>query len=167
MGYSAESGIPLVEGFVKNRYIGRSFIFPTQTQRENAVRLKLNPLRCNVKGKRIVLVDDSIVRGTTTAHIIAALRNAGAVEVHMRISSPPFLHTCHFGTDIDREENLIANRLSMENLRRKIDADSIEYISLDGLKAACADSRLNFCTGCFNGDYGIDVSGASTKSVLE
>ncbi|MDR1629502.1 MAG: amidophosphoribosyltransferase, partial [Oscillospiraceae bacterium] len=117
IGYSAASGIPLVSGFVKNRYIGRSFIYPSQAQREDAVRLKLNPLSANVRGKRIVMVDDSIVRGTTSKKIVQAMKNAGAKEVHMRISSPPFLFSCHFGTDIDSEENLIANRMTLEEIR--------------------------------------------------
>lgn len=158
MGYAAESGIPLVSGLVKNRYIGRSFIFPVQSQRENAVRLKLNPLRVNIEGKRIVLVDDSIVRGTTSAKIISSLRNAGASEVHMRISSPPFVHTCHFGTDIDSEENLIANHMSVEEICKKIGADSLGYISIEGLKEACNKSVLSFCTGCFSGEYNVQSS---------
>lgn len=165
-GYAAESGIPLVSGFVKNRYIGRSFIFPTQTQRENAVKLKLNPLSYNVRGKSIVLIDDSIVRGTTSAKIIQNLRNAGAKEIHMRISSPPFKHTCHFGTDIDSEENLIANKISIEEIRKQIGADSLGFISIDGLKEACQKSDMPFCTGCFTGDYGMKI-GAYSKQELE
>jgi len=166
-GYAKESGLPLVSGFVKNRYIGRSFIFPTQSQRENAVKLKLNPLRCNIEGKRIVLVDDSIVRGTTCALIIKSLKNAGAKEVHMRISSPPFRHTCHFGTDIDSEENLIANQISTEEIRQKIGADSLGFISIDGLVRSCEKSKMPFCTGCFTGDYGIDDVTFLNKSQLE
>lgn len=166
-GYAEESGLPLVSGFVKNRYIGRSFIFPTQSQRENAVRLKLNPLKWNLSGKRIVLVDDSIVRGTTSALIIKSLRDAGVKEVHLRISSPPFRHTCHFGTDIDSEENLIANRISIEELRIRLGADSLGFISIDGLKHACGKSRMPFCTGCFTGEYGINDIGFSNKAELE
>ncbi len=149
IGYSRESGIPLVSGFFKNRYIGRSFICPTQTQRESAVRLKLNPLSANICGKRIVLVDDSIVRGTTSEKIVKSLKNAGAKEVHMRISSPPFRHTCHYGTDIDNEENLIANKMSINDICRKIGADSLGYISIDGLKKACGKCKTSFCTSCF------------------
>ena len=154
-GYSACSGIPLLTGFVKNRYIGRSFIYPTQTQRDSAVKLKLNPLAASIRGKRIVLVDDSIVRGTTSEKIVRSLKNAGAKEVHMRISSPPFRHTCHYGTDIDSEENLIANKMSLEEIGRKIGADSLGYISIDGLKQACGGCTLGFCTACFtgNGEY--------------
>ncbi|MEL7622473.1 MAG: amidophosphoribosyltransferase [Clostridiales bacterium] len=152
-GYSAASGIPFVSGFLKNRYIGRSFIFPSQKQREAAVRLKLNPLKTNISGKKIVLVDDSIVRGTTSAKIIRSLKEAGAAEVHLRISSPPFKYTCHFGTDIGDEKNLIANQISQEELRQRIGADSLGYISLEGLQEACGDCALPFCVGCFNGDY--------------
>ncbi len=152
IGYSKQSGIPLASCFVKNRYIGRSFIYPTQAQRESAVRMKLNPLSVNVKGKRIVLVDDSIVRGTTSAKIIKSLKMAGAREVHLRISSPPFKYSCHFGTDIDEEENLIANRMTAEEICKMIDCDSLGYISIDGLQTACHDSTLPFCTACFTGN---------------
>jgi len=151
MGYSAKSGIPLSPGFVKNKYIGRSFIYPTQDLRESAVRLKLNPLSANISGRRIVLVDDSIVRGTTSERIVRSLKNAGAKEVHMRISSPPFRHTCHYGTDIDSEENLIANKMSIDEICGKIGADSIGYISIDSLKKACGKCQLSFCTACFTG----------------
>jgi len=151
-GYSAQSGLPLVTGFVKSRYIGRSFIYPTQSKRDDAVRLKLNPLAANVRGKRIVLVDDSIVRGTTCEKIVKSLKNAGAKEVHMRISSPPFRHTCHYGTDIDSEENLIANNMNLDDICRKIGADSLGYISIDGLKDACKKCELSFCTSCFTGN---------------
>lgn len=163
-GYSSESGIPLLSGFVKNRYIGRSFIYPTDAQRENAVRLKLNPLAANVKGKRIVLVDDSIVRGTTSEKIVRALKNAGAKEVHMRISSPPFLYTCHYGTDVDSEEKLIANNLNLDEICKKIGADSLGYISIEGLKEACKLCSLPFCTNCFTGDNNGD---GQKKSGLE
>ena len=166
MGYSAGSGIPLVSGFVKNRYIGRSFIFPSQKQRDAAVKLKLNPLAANVKGKRIILVDDSIVRGTTSAKIIKSMRNAGAKEVHFRVSSPPFRHTCHFGTDIDSEENLIANQMTIQQICDKIGADSLGFISPDGLKKACQKSRCPLCDGCFTGQYPIAI-GTHTKLQLE
>jgi len=166
IGYSAESGIPNVTGFVKNRYIGRSFIFPTQAQRENAVRMKLNPLQAAVKDKRVVLVDDSIVRGTTSAKIVKTIRSAGAKEVHVRVSSPPFRYTCYFGTDIDSEENLIANRISIEEIRKKINADTLGYISLPGLLDACSGSKLNMCTACFSGEYRTQV-GEYSKTLLE
>jgi amidophosphoribosyltransferase len=151
IGYSVRSGIPLMPGFVKNRYIGRSFIYPTQDARDNAVRLKLNPLTANIKGKRLVLVDDSLVRGTTSEKIVKSLKAAGAAKVHMRISSPPFLHTCHYGTDIDSPQNLIANKLSIEEICTLIGADSLGYISIEGLKKACGGCKLPFCTACFTG----------------
>jgi amidophosphoribosyltransferase len=163
-GYSAESGIPLVSGFVKNRYVGRSFIYPTQAQRDSAVRQKLNPLAANIRGKKIVLVDDSIVRGTTCERIIKSLRNAGAKEVHMRISSPPFRYTCHYGTDIDDEETLIANKMSLEQIGPAIGADSLGYISIEGLKMACEKCLLPFCTACFTGN---GSSERTKKNVFE
>jgi len=163
-GYSAGSGIPLVTGFEKNRYIGRSFIYPTQTQRDSAVRLKLNPMAVNVRGKRVVLVDDSIVRGTTSEKIVRSLKNAGASEVHMRISSPPFRHTCHYGTDIDSEENLIANQMEQEEIRRQIGADSLGYISMEGLQNACGGCARSFCTACFTGN---GHAAGGKKNVLE
>jgi amidophosphoribosyltransferase len=151
-GYSTGSGIPLAPGFVKNRYIGRSFIYPTQTQRDSAVRQKLNPLSANIRGKRVVLVDDSIVRGTTSEKIVNSLKAAGAAEVHMRVSSPPFRHTCGYGTDIDSEESLIANKMGLDGIRAKIGADSLGFISIKGLKTACGKCALPFCTACFTGD---------------
>ena len=154
LGYSYRSGTPLVTGFIKNRYVGRSFIYPSQIKREQVVKIKLNPLTANVKGKRVVLVDDSIVRGTTCARIIRALREAGAIEVHMRVSSPPFRHTCHYGTDIGDEKNLIANKLDIEQIRVKIGADSLGYISSRGLKLSCKQCKLGFCTYCFDKNYG-------------
>ncbi|MDR3318364.1 MAG: amidophosphoribosyltransferase [Clostridiales bacterium] len=150
-GYSAASGIPLATGFVKNRYIGRSFIYPVQSERESAVRLKLNPVRSIVEGKRVILVDDSIVRGTTSARIVRAMRQAGAREVHMRVSSPPFKFACHYGTDIDSTENLIANKMSIDQIRQKIDVDSLGYISIKSLKTACSASNMEFCVKCFAG----------------
>ncbi len=157
-GYALESGIPLGTGFVKNRYVGRSFIFPTQRERENAVTVKLNPLRAAVEGRRVVLVDDSIVRGTTSRRIVSAIRGAGAKEVHLRVSAPPFLHNCYFGTDIDDEENLIANRLNPEEIRREIGADTLGYISAEGLRGACAGCGLELCDACFTGDYATPVA---------
>ena len=151
-GYSRKSGLLLEPGFVKNNYIGRSFIYPTQSERDTAVRLKLNPLTANIRGKRIVLVDDSIVRGTTSEKIVRSLKNAGAAEVHVRVSSPPFRHTCHYGTDIDSEENLIANKMSIDEICKKIGADSLAYISIEGLKKACSKCKIPFCTECFTKD---------------
>lgn len=157
LGYAEGSGLPLATGFVKNRYIGRSFIFPTQAQRDDAVKIKINPLAASVKGKRVVLVDDSIVRGTTSAKIIDVMRNAGAKEVHMRVSSPPFKHMCYFGTDIDDEKNLIANQMSIDDICKKIGADSLGYISPDGLLKSCEKSKRGLCTACFTGEYKTDI----------
>lgn len=148
-GFAAESGLPLVTGFVKNRYLGRSFIYPTQAQRKSVVKLKLNPLRANLEGKRVILVDDSIVRGTTSEKIVASLREAGAKEVHLRISSPPFIYVCRYGTDIGSEDTLIANRMSVDEICAKLGADSLGYISVDGLVQACAKPAEYFCKQCF------------------
>ncbi|MCH5154132.1 MAG: amidophosphoribosyltransferase [Clostridiales bacterium] len=150
-GYSQASGIPMVPAFVKNKYVGRSFILPDQVKRENAVNVKLNPIRSTVEGKRIVLIDDSIVRSTTSTRIIKMLRRAGAKEVHMRISSPPFKYECYFGTDIDNRDNLVANHYDVDGICEKIGADSLEYLSLENLKAI--SPTTSFCLGCFTGDY--------------
>ncbi len=155
-GYSMESGIPMVPAFVKNKYIGRSFILPDQVKRENAVDIKLNPIKTNVNGKRIILIDDSIVRSTTSTRIIKMLRRAGAKEVHMRVSSPPFKYPCYFGTDVDSRDNLVANFYDVDGICKKIGADSLEYLSLENLKAISPET--GFCTGCFTGDYPVSVT---------
>lgn len=166
LGYANKSGIPYGIGFIKNKYIGRSFIQPQQNQRENAVKIKLNAVRESVDGKRVVMIDDSIVRGTTSARIIRLLRDAGAKEVHVKISSPPFLHSCYFGTDIDSEENLIASHCSStEEIARIIGADTLAYLPTEKL-CELAD-RENFCKGCFTGTYPLDVSGASQKNKFD
>ena len=152
IGYASESSLPLVNGFVKNRYIGRSFIYPTQNMRLSAVRLKLNPLRAGIEGKRVVLVDDSIVRGTTIEKIVRSLKAAGAKEVHLRISSPPFIYTCRYGTDINNVEALIAYRMSLEEICREIGADSLGYISIEGLKRSCNKCAVSLCSVCFTGN---------------
>ena len=150
LGYSLESGIQLVPGLVRNRYIGRSFIYPTQSQREKAVKLKFNPLKLNVENKRIILVDDSIVRGTSTGKIVRVLKNAGAREVHMLVSSPPIKYACGFGCiDTEKEETLIANNMSLSEICEKIGADSLSYISIAGLREACAKCALPQCSQCF------------------
>ena len=148
-GFAHASGIPLGSAFVKNRYIGRSFIYPTDSERQNAVRLKLNPLSVNVEGKSIVLIDDSIVRGTTCGKIVNALKSAGALKVHLRISSPPFINSCLYGTDIGSENNLMARKMSIEQIRRKIGADSLGFISVNGLVKACGGDVRTLCTKCF------------------
>lgn len=155
-GYSLESGIPMTTAFVKNKYVGRSFILPDQVRRESAVDVKLNPVRSNVAGKRLILIDDSIVRSTTCTRIIKMLRRAGAKEIHMRISSPPFKYECFFGVDVDSRDKLIANSLDTKGICEKIGADSLEYLSLDNLRAIAPSTT--FCTGCFTGDYPAPVT---------
>ena len=167
LGFSQESGIPYGVGFVKNRYIGRTFIQPTQGMRENSVKIKLNVISETVKGKRVVLVDDSIVRGTTSAKVVKLLRHAGAKEIHMRISAPPFISECYFGTDIDSKENLIANKHSIEEIAEIIGADSLGFLSVDGVKRIAEDAGCGFCTGCFSGEYPIEVPDEIPKDKFE
>lgn len=157
IGYSEESGIPYGIGFVKNKYIGRTFIQPSQSMRENAVKIKLNVLKSTVEGKRVIMVDDSIVRGTTSKRIVTLLREAGAKEVHVRSSSPPFLHPCYFGTDVPSRDQLVACNYTTEEIRELIDADSLEFLSLDNLKKIVPYAKCGFCDGCFTGKYPIDV----------
>ena len=152
VGYARTSGIPYGIGFIKNKYIGRTFIQPTQTDRENLVRIKLNPVSATVKGKRVVLVDDSIVRGTTCARIVQLLRDAGATEVHMRSSAPPFLYPCYFGTDVDSQEYLIAYNHSVEEIRKLIGVDTLGYLSCENAHKL-AEHTEGFCTACFDGQY--------------
>jgi len=155
LGYARQSGIPFGFGFIKNRYIGRTFIAPEQKSREDMVRIKLNPITEVVRGKRVVLIDDSIVRGTTSARIVNLLREAGASEVHMRIASPPYLNPCYYGTDIDSRDYLIACRHTADEIARIIGADSLGYISLESVKrlAPGADGCCGCCTACFDGCY--------------
>ena len=153
LGYAEESGIPYGVGLVKNRYIGRTFITPGQGRREQAVRIKLGALRSCVEGKRVVMVDDSIVRGTTSRQIVSLLREAGAKEVHLRSSAPPFIAPCYFGTDIPDEEELIACRCSVEEIRARTGADSLGFLSLNALKRVAPDAACGFCDGCFTGKY--------------
>lgn len=163
LGYAKESGIPYGMGFIKNRYVGRTFIQDTQEQRVKSVHIKLNPLSAAVEGKRVVLVDDSIVRGTTSAHIVELLRKAGATEVHMRISSPEFLHPCYFGTDIDSCENLIACKMTVDEICKKIGADSLGYLSIEALRKVAVDSKVDFCDACFTGNYPVEVPAEQPK----
>lgn len=153
LGYSQQSGIPSGIGFLKNRYIGRTFISPGQAQRENGVRIKLNPIAATVAGKRVVMVDDSIVRGTTGLKIIKLLREAGAKEVHMLLSCPPFLYPCYFGSNIGSSENLIAHQHTVEQIREIIGADSLGYLPIHALSDIAEGCRLGFCDGCFTGNY--------------
>ncbi len=159
LGYANESGIPYGVGLNKNRYIGRTFIQTQQGERENLVRLKLNPMPSVLKGKRVIIVDDSIVRGTTCAHLIELVRHAGATEVHLRISSPPFLNPCYFGTDIDARDKLIACRLSLEEIRKELGADSLAYLQIEDLKRIVKNSKYDFCDACFTGNYPVHVPG--------
>ena len=152
-GYALESGLPNVMGFVKNRYIGRTFITPGQESREQAVRIKLSALHSEVAGKRVVMIDDSIVRGTTCRQIVGLLREAGATEVHVRVSAPPFIAPCYFGTDIPDREKLIACHHTEEGIRALTGADSLGYLALEDLERMAPDARCGFCTGCFTGRY--------------
>ena len=157
LGYARESGIPYGIGFIKNRYVGRTFILPTQAERVEAVHIKLNVLADTVKGKRVIMVDDSIVRGTTSANIVRMLREAGTTEVHMRVSSPPFINPFYFGTDIDDKDKLIACKMSIEEIGKQIGVDSLGYLSVDGIKRIAEGAHCDFCTGCFTGVYPIEV----------
>ncbi|NLY76592.1 MAG: amidophosphoribosyltransferase [Tissierellia bacterium] len=154
IGYAEESNIPYGEGLIKNRYIGRTFIQPTQKLREIGVRIKLNALNENIRGKRVVLVDDSIVRGTTIKRTVQILREAGAKEIHVRVSSPPVTHTCYLGMDTPDKDDLIAANMTVEEICKEIGADSLYYLSLEGLIEAIG-KNMGFCTGCFNGRYPI------------
>jgi amidophosphoribosyltransferase len=156
-GYSEYSGIPRDTGFIKNKYIARTFIKPTQDAREMAVKLKLNVLRSAVEGKRVIMVDDSIVRGTTSGRIVQLLRNAGAKEVHVRISAPEFKWPCFFGTDIPDRDQLIANNHTVEETAKIINADSLEYLSLENLHKIAPKSTCGFCDACFTGKYNVPV----------
>lgn len=152
LGYSLESGIPYGVAFVKNSYIGRTFIKPKQAQRESSVKIKLNAMPEVVKGKRVIMIDDSIVRGTTSERIVRMLKNAGATEVHVRISSPPFLHPCYFGTDIPSHDQLIAHNHSVEEISKMIGADSLGYIDVASLSEMIGGCK-EYCDGCFTGNY--------------
>ena len=164
-GYSEQSGIPYGMAFHKNSYVGRTFIKPKQSDRESSVKIKLNGLSEVVKGKRIVMVDDSIVRGTTCANIIKMLKKAGATEVHVRISSPPFLHPCYFGTDVPSNEQLIAHSHTPEQIRDMIGADSLGYMEIEKLKNMVGD--LHFCDACFTGNYPMEVPGEDISQAFE
>ncbi len=170
IGFAVESGIPYELGLIKNKYIGRTFIAPSQEERTDMVRQKLNAIRSVIEGKRIVLIDDSIVRGTTSARLIKLVREAGAREVHMRISSPPFLNPCYYGTDIDSKENLIANKHTVEEIAELIGADSLGYLyEEDAVELAGYDpgKGRGFCCSCFNGKYPTEVPEEYSKDRME
>jgi amidophosphoribosyltransferase len=154
IGFAAESGIPLRFGLIRNHYVGRTFIEPKQTVRDFGVKLKLNPVRSLLEGKRVVLIDDSIVRGTTSRKIVRMIRGAGAKQVHMRISCPPTISPCFYGVDTPSKKELIAANKSVEEIREFIGADSLAYLSLEGLKTACGDGeKTTYCTACYTGKY--------------
>jgi amidophosphoribosyltransferase len=166
-GYARQSGIPYGDGFVKNRYVGRTFIQPSQKQRGAGVRMKLNPLRENIKGKRVVVVEDSIVRGTTTRQIIAVLREAGATEVHFRVSSPPYRWPCFYGLDTGKRSDLLAADMSVGEIADYLGVDSLAYLEIDRLIAATGSGADSFCAACFTGDYPVPVPEYDTKHALE
>ena len=171
-GYARASGIPYGDGLVKNRYVGRTFIQPNQKQREQGVRLKLNPLAENIRGKRLVVVEDSIVRGTTLRQLVSMLREAGAAEVHFRVSSPPYKWPCFYGLDTGRRSELLAADLSVGEIRDLIGVDSLAYLDLDRLIAATGASPDSFCTACLSGKYPIPIpllksAESDSKLVLE
>ena len=153
VGYAAESGIPFRMALIRNHYVGRTFIEPEQAIRDFGVKLKLNPVRRMIEGRRVILVDDSIVRGTTSRKIVRLVRDAGATEVHMRISCPPTISPCYYGVDTPRRDELIAARNSVEDIRQFLGADSLGYLSLSSLRAAVGDTQGKFCTSCYTGSY--------------
>lgn len=165
LGYAMQSGIPYGNAFVKNGYVGRTFIKPKQSNRESAVRVKLNVLKEAVNGKRIIMIDDSIVRGTTSERIVKMLRDAGATEVHVRVSSPPFLWSCYFGTDIPQREQLIAYNRRIDDICKIIGADSLGYLGIDRLGGLVKGKKI--CTGCFNGVYPIEPPAGDIRGEFE
>jgi len=175
IGYAQASGLPYDEGFAKNRYIGRTFIQPTQALRDLGVALKFNAMPGTIRGRRVIVVDDSIVRGTTTGPLVRLLRKAGASEVHVRIACPPIRHPCHMGVDMGTYDGLIAHRLTVEEIRVTVGADSLSYLSHEGMMQALADAGARstdgntcpFCSACFTGDYPLDIGGAAGKNGFE
>ena len=165
IGYARESGIPYGIGLIKNKYIGRTFISPGQDHRVDQVKIKLSPVESEVRGKRVVMVDDSIVRGTTSGRIVQLLRDAGAKEIHMRISAPPFLHPCYYGTDIDSREHLIACHHTVAEIGEIIGVDSLGYLPLENLRDLCGSEE--YCSACFNGDYPTSIPEDTRKDQFE
>jgi len=165
-GFAKQSGIPYRDGLVKNRYIGRTFIAPNQALRSLGVRMKLNPIRPNIEGQRLVVVDDSIVRGTTTKAMVGMLREAGAAEIHMRISSPPYRWPCFYGMDTGTRAELLAANLSVEEIREYLGVDSLSYLSLDRLLDATGTVGAGFCGACLTGEYPIEVPIELSKNVV-
>ncbi|MFZ1946917.1 MAG: amidophosphoribosyltransferase [bacterium] len=167
LGYSVESGIPIEHGLIRNHYVGRTFIYPTRELRDNRVRIKYNPVRELIKGKRIVVVDDSIVRGTTSRKLMRMLRAAGVREIHVRISSPPITFPCFYGIDTPDRDELIAARCSVEEIRRYLEVDSLGYLSVEGMLGSTGLAPRDFCVACFTGDYPVLFTEAPTKLGLE
>jgi amidophosphoribosyltransferase len=163
LGFSIYSGIPYGQGLLKNKYVGRTFIQPDQGKRDIGVRIKLNAIKSAIEGKRIVMIDDSVVRGTTTKRIVHILKAAGAKEVHMRVSSPPIMYSCYFGIDTPSREQLVASTKSNEEIRELIGADSLGYLSQEGLLKTPRGSKCGFCTACFDGEYPLDVPAEGNK----
>lgn len=166
-GFSRSSGIPYTDGLIKNRYVGRTFIEPTQLLRDRGIRLKLNPIPENLEGRRVVLVDDSIVRGSTTRQLVAMVREAGATEVHLRISSPPYRWPCYYGMDTSDRSTLIAARMEVDEIRDHLEADSLGYLSTEGLLEATGVADAGFCTACLTGRYPTAVPESADKFQLE
>ncbi|MDR0444617.1 MAG: amidophosphoribosyltransferase [Treponema sp.] len=167
LGFSRQSGIPYGVGFIKNKYIARTFIQPSQEERDRSVRIKLNTIEATIKDKRVVLIDDSIVRGTTMSRIVRLIRETGAKEVHVRVSSPPFVNPCYFGTDISSRDNLIACKMSKDEIRDFIGADSLGFLSTDNVKKIAEGAKCGFCAGCFTGEYPIPEPSIVQKSKFE
>ena len=167
VGYAQESGIPYSDGLIKNRYVGRTFIEPEQRLRDLGVRQKFNPLTQVIRGQRLVVVDDSIVRGTTTPHVVSLLRRGGATEVHTRVCAPPIRHPCYMGVDMATREELIAANNTMDGIRQIVDADTLGYLSVEGLMKVVGGSNGGFCDACFTGNYPVPVQLELTKLALE
>jgi amidophosphoribosyltransferase len=168
-GFAEGSSIPYVDGFVKNRYVGRTFIQPTQAMRQQGIRMKLNPVREVIEGKRVVVVDDSIVRGNTTRKIVKMLRDAGAREVHMRISSPPIKWPCFYGIDMPDQDDLIGANMTVAEIESHIEADSLAYLSIHGMVESTNIPGEDFCTACFSSKYPVEIPADQLRSkhVLE
>ena len=166
-GFALESGIPYSDGLIRNRYVGRTFIEPNQMLRDQGIRLKLNPIPENLRGKRVVLIDDSIVRGSTTRKLVAMVREAGVEEVHLRISSPPYRWPCFYGMDTVDRSTLIAAKMGVDEIAEHLGADSLGYLSLDGLLESTGVADAGFCTACLSGEYPTDIPEVTDKFHLE
>ncbi|MCS7308282.1 MAG: phosphoribosyltransferase family protein, partial [Aquificaceae bacterium] len=162
IGYAQAKGLPLELGIIRNHYVGRSFIEPTQELRDIKVLMKLNPNKAVLEGKKVVIIDDSLVRGTTSKKIVGMLKRAGAKEIHMRVSSPPVIGPCYYGIDTPTRDELIANRMELEDIRKFIGADSLKYLSLESLRTV-VDSPQDFCDACFSNNYPLEVEGTALR----